>query len=491
MLKELMISVDELEIRAAVLENRTVVELHYERRDSPTTVGNVYLGATREVLAGMEAAFIDIGLDRNAFLYFGNHQGSSDHATTEGPVGAFRRGQHMLVQVTKESIRGKGARLTTQVSLPGRFLVYLPFGSRTLAYSKRLGPSEKERLGELFSSVYEGDRGFIFRTAADGVGQQELEREIQRLEQQGSRLQEQAERCRPPALIHCELPLDLRLMRDLFNHEFSRCFVDDPVRYDAGRAYLEEADPRMLGRLQLYADEMPLFKKYNIDEALREALHRKVWLRSGGFICIDQTEALTAVDVNTGKYVGARSLEETALRTNLEAAQEIARQLRLRDIGGIIVIDFIDQRLASSRDRVFETFQQTLACDRTRTQVVEISKLGLLEMTRKKVAESLLDRLHEECSSCGGRGSVISAETAAITVRRFLRRLCERTPAEALLVKINPRVLELLALESDSSFVEPKSRKPIYMMADPGIDPDYAELVRVGSAEEMARLAAF
>jgi ribonuclease E len=399
----------------AVLEGRTLVE-HYVSTptdDNTSIDGNIYLGRVQNVLPGMEAAFIDIGTPKNGVLYRGDvvHD-TSDVEGGERPriERVLRNGQSIIVQVTKNPIGHKGARLTQEVSLAGRFVVMVPGQPQTYGISKRLPDDERKRLRRVLDRLRPADAGLIVRTAAEGATEEELERDMLRLNAQWRQISDLAKRVKPGNLLYKEPPLAIRLIREEFTKEYRGVVIDHAELYEEVSGYVEAIAPELADRVEFYdpADEhLPVFEKFHVHEQLHKALDRKVWLPSGGSIIVERTEALTVIDVNTGKNVGASNLEETVYRNNLEAAEVIARELRLRDIGGIIVIDFIDMETRSNREAVEEAFRHALARDKTRTQVFPISELGLLEMTRKRVSEGLVEAFSSTCPHCNGRGFVI------------------------------------------------------------------------------------
>ena len=413
----------------AVLEGRTLIE-HYVSRpaDDATQIdGNIYLGRVQNVLPGMEAAFVDIGTPKNAVLYRGDlrydddevdRPAADDAKPTRGRLGGvardarieqlLRTGQNVICQVTKNPIGTKGARLTQEVSLPGRFVVLIP-ESDTYGISKRLGDDERRRLRKILDDIRPAGHGLIVRTAAEGATADELGRDVARLMRQWDHVQALAKSSRAPQLLYREPDLAVRVIREEFNRDYRGVVIDDARLYDQVKEYVTSITPDLADRVELVdpADEaLPLFERFRVHEQVHKALDRKVWLPSGGSIIIERTEALTVIDVNTGKNVGTSNLEETVFRNNLEAAEEISRQLRLRDIGGIIVIDFIDMEIMANRAEVIHTFREALARDKTRSQVFDISELGLVEMTRKRISEGLVESYSETCPTCGGRGIV-------------------------------------------------------------------------------------
>ena len=400
----------------AVLEGRSLIE-HYVSRpqdDTNQIDGNIYHGRVQNVLPGMEAAFVDIGTPKNAVLYRGDvRYDAEDVEGGSGPSQAriehlLRPGQSIVCQVTKNPIGTKGARLTQEVSLPGRFVVLVP-GSDTYGISKRLSDEERKRLRRILDEVRPAGHGLIVRTAAEGATAEELARDVARLLRQWEDIEARAKKTSAPALLYCEPDMAVRVIREEFNHDYRGVVIDDADLYRDVRDYVASISPEAADRVEYFdpaADPLPMFERYHVHEQLHRALDRKVWLPSGGSLIIERTEALTVIDVNTGKNVGTSNLEETVFRNNLEAAQEVARQLRLRDIGGIIVIDFIDMEILQNRVEVLRAFKDALARDKTRTQVFDISDLGLVEMTRKRVSEGLVEAFSLTCPTCVGRGIV-------------------------------------------------------------------------------------
>ena len=395
----------------AVLEGRSLVE-HYVSRPSDETTeihGNIYLGRVQNVLPGMEAAFVDIGTPKNAVLYRGDVQYDADdiEAKSEPRIEQLLQAkQKILCQVTKNPIAHKGARLTQEVSLPGRFVVLIP-NSSTIGISKRLPDNERRRLRNLLDKVRPSGHGLILRTAAENVTADEIERDVNRLVSQWNEIDRLANSVNAPALLYREPDMALRVIREEFNADYRGVVIDDEVLYEQVRDYVAAISPALADRIEYFdrdEEPLPLFERHHVHEQIHKALDRKVWLTSGGSLIIEHTEALTVIDVNTGKNVGSSNLEETVFRNNLEAADEIARQLRLRDIGGIIVIDFVDMERRENRDAVVRTFRDALARDKTRTQVFDISELGLVEMTRKRIGEGLLESISTVCPECEGRG---------------------------------------------------------------------------------------
>ncbi len=398
--------------QVAVLEDGVLVE-HYVTKASATAyAGNVYLGKVQNVLPSMEAAFVDIGKGRNAVLYAG--EVNWDAAGMEGKSrrieDALKAGQSVLTQVTKDPVGHKGARLTSQISLPGRFLVYVPEGSMT-GISRKLPDTERKRLKDILKEIVPDEAGVIIRTAAEGATEEELTRDVKRLRAQWEAIQQKAAKAPAPALLYGEPDLVIRVVRDIFNEDFNRLIVAGDEAWELVEEYVKHVSPDLVDRLSRPKAETDIFADLRIDEQLAKALDRKVWLPSGGSLVIDRTEAMTVVDVNTGKFIGkGGNLEETVTRNNLEAAEEIVRQLRLRDIGGMIVIDFIDMIIEANRDLVLRRLTECLGRDRTRHQVAEVTSLGLVQMTRKRVGQGLLEVFSEPCEVCKGRGLIVHLE---------------------------------------------------------------------------------
>ncbi|WP_217132556.1 Rne/Rng family ribonuclease [Leucobacter chinensis] len=399
-------------IQIGVLEDNVLVE-HYVARSSETSlIGNVYLGKVQNVLPSMEAAFVDIGRGRNAVLYSGEVDWSSfDGAQSARKIeNVLSPGDKVLVQVTKDPVGHKGARLTSQVSLPGRFLVYVPGGAMN-GISRKLPDTERARLKKILKEVLPDGAGVIVRTAAEGASEDHLTLDVQRLTKQWESIQERSKKDNAPSLLHSESDMLIKIVRDVFNEDFQKMIISGNDTYGVISRYLEQVAPELCERLEHYQEERDIFDRYRISEQISKALDRKVWLPSGGSLVIDRTEAMTVVDVNTGKFVGSGgNLEETVTKNNLEAAEEIVRQLRLRDIGGIIVVDFIDMVLESNRDLVLRRMVECLSRDRTKHQVAEVTSLGLVQMTRKKLGLGLLESFSEPCEICAGRGLIVHQE---------------------------------------------------------------------------------
>ena len=457
--KELLIDVNPYRTRTVLLENGVPVEFYIERREQERLVGNIYKGRVQNVLPGMFAAFIDINEKKNAFLYAGDIIPES--AIPEGEqieekltpamiCDIIRKGQDIMVQIEKEPVGNKGARASTHISLPGRTLVFMPTVD-VLGISKRItADSERKRLKEIINEVRPEGTGVIVRTAAQELDSEEIKQDLLNLIEEWHRIQNRYDRCSAPALIHKEDSLVFRTVRDIFKKDVRRLVVNDRAHYDLIRSLVPD---EFASRVELYEEPYDMFDAFGAEQAIDAALSRKVWLKSGAYIVIDQTEALTSIDVNTGKYVGNVSLERTIVETNKEAAVEIARQLRLRDIGGIIIIDFIDMEDKHDREAVINTLAEALRCDRTKSVVLGMTQLGLVEVTRKKLRSNISASLQCECPYCGGSGRVLSAETVALKVRKdlLMRIADDESPAEYA-VTAHPDVIRLLEEHSEEEY---------------------------------------
>ncbi len=396
----------------AVLEEEILVQHYVTRTGATSMVGNVYLGRVQNVLPGMEAAFVDIGRGRNGVLYAGEVNYRPEDL--EGPAPrieqVLKSGQGVMVQVTKDPMGGKGARLTAQISLPGRYLVFAPDQSLS-GISRRLPDEERKRLKSIMRKIKPEGHGVIVRTAAEGASEENLTRDLDRLVRQWNEIQKQAKKVKAPEVLYEEPELTVRVFRDLFtDEEYRELVTDSPRVHEKIMGYVRDVAPDLEPKVRLTQGKLPAFEEHRIVEQIHKALDRKVWLPSGGYLIIERTEAMTIVDVNTGKSVGKTNLEETVVNTNLEAAKEVARQLRLRDIGGIIVIDFIDMLLEKNKKQVEDTMKDALALDKTRSQVFEIGPLGLMQVTRKRVSGGLVESFSETCPTCEGRGILVNYE---------------------------------------------------------------------------------
>jgi ribonuclease G len=475
--KQILINVAPWETRVAVLEDTTLVDLHIERRAEVGIAGNIYKGRVLRVLPGMQAAFIDIGLAKAAFLHASDVAAAPlpPEVTREGDApelmdgGAERevppieerlqKGQEVLIQLAKEPIGTKGARVTAFLSLPGRYLVFMP-GTQHIGISRRIeDPAERDRLRTIVEAERPTEGGLIVRTACEGTTKREIHDDVRFLTRLWGRVQQQADATAAPALVHADLDVVLRTVRDLFTSDVERLSIDGADDHRRVVEFVTALMPRLASRVHLYEGLTPIFDQYGIETKIARALDRRVWLKSGGYLIFDQTESLTTVDVNTGRYVGRKDQEETILKTNLEAVRQVVQQLRLRNIGGIIVIDFIDMEKAAHRKKVFDALQDTVRGDRARTNVLRISELGLVQMTRKRTRESLLQLLTSACPHCGGSGRLRSIETVAYDALRSVQR--EAAPAAGVVrvtLRVHPEVAAFLR-EHESRSLEALERQ--------------------------------
>lgn len=492
MAKEIIATIEPLETRVAVLDEGQLVNLYIERGEP--LAGNIYKGRVANVLPGMEAAFVDIGLERNAFLHVGDIRSQRlageevEESFGKGAIAQrLRVGQEILVQVTKEPMGTKGARVTTYVALPAYYLVLMP----TVNYvgvSRRIEREpERKRLRALADRLRPEGMGVIVRTAAEGAEEQALSDDIQFLQQLWNRVQERSKSSRAPALVYQDLHLIRRVVRDLFTDDVQRFLVDSKDEFQRVQDLLGSFAPSLKPRVHLYRGETPVFEHTGVERDLEKALRRKVWLRSGGYIIIDRTEALTIIDVNTGKYVGKTDLASTILRTNLEAVDEIVRQITLRDIGGIILVDFIDMESEAHRKRVMAALAEAVKRDRSKVHIIDLTALGLVEITRKRVYQDLEEVMRTPCPYCEGRARVLSPETMALRVRRELRRLLRAAKGKAILVEINPEVREHLTKDGDGWLqqLEGQTGTRVRIRAREGM---HRERLRVVEAETMEGL---
>ena len=464
---QLLVNVTPPETRVALTEDGRVVEVFHERRHRQGFVGNIYKGRVHRVLPGMQAAFVAIGLDRDAFLYVEDAlprpiedapDEPGDDAPGRGVSGRagrpriddiLKEGQDVVVQVTKDPREGKGPRVTTNLSLPGRTLVYLPgLPEQEAGVSRRItGEEERERLRQILKG-FGGEGGFIARTAADGASASDFEADRRYLTELAARIARKAENASAPALLHRELDLALRIVRDAAAPDLDAIRVDDESTAGRIDEFLRAVAPGLAARVELYGKSEPIFETYGVEASIADALVNRMALPSGGSIVIHQTEALVAIDINTGRFVGKDALEETVFATNLEAVPEVARQIRLRDLGGLLVVDFIDMEQPEHRREVFERFEKELARDRSRTRVLQISDFGLVEITRQRSRGNLERVLTRSCPECGGGGRVPTDLTAALDLRReLLRGRAATTPGEAIRVRVHPTLAQLLTEE--------------------------------------------
>ena len=486
MSREIVINAAKHESRIAVLDEGQVVELWVERTRHRTIVGNIYKGRVTKVLPGMQSAFVDLGLERDAFLYvsdviedleeFDNADSTDDLTLDDVPQqraeasisDLLREGQEIVVQVSKDTIAGKGARITSHITLPGRFLVYMPTVNH-IGVSRRIeNEAERARLKEILDRIRPaGSGGFIVRTAGEEREEDEFRADLKYLTDLWEQIRRRAEKASAPTAMHHDLDLVLRTIRDVLSPEFKSVWVDSVDQYQRIVEFLDQIQPNLVSRVRLYRREEPIFEDFSIEAEIAKALKSKVWLKSGGYIVINQTEALVAIDVNTGKYVGKRNLEETVFKTNLEAAKEIVRQIRLRDLGGIIVLDFIDMEDLSNRARLFEALEAEIRKDRSKTKILQISEFGLIEMTRKRVRQSLERSLTQACPYCGGSGRIKSNTTIAFEIWRELMKLRDLHEGQDVIVRLNPVVYSSLNNANDPIFEEIERNLGIHLVFKP------------------------
>jgi len=495
MSSELIINVTSHETRVALMENGTLSELHIERESDKGIAGNLYKGRIQRVLPGMQAAFVDVGLARSAFLYV------DDVYTSSRATGSLRSvykdeqddlelavddtneplrpqsipieelisdGDEILVQIMKEPIRTKGARISSHISLPGRYLVYLP-GIDNIAISRRItDQAERERLEEIVKSIRPDTSGFIVRTASEGAQEEDLRMDMDFLIKLWDSIQIRNPSAAVPSMVHEDLSVSLRAIRDLYSNSIKKVIVDSQQTYQRIINFIETFTPQLKFSVELYDNPVPIFDALGIELEISRALNRNVWLKSGGYIVIEQTEALFVIDVNTGRYVGKGNQADTILKTNLEAVREIAYQIRLRNLGGIIIVDFIDMEKKADRQAVFNTLQEALTKDRARTNIGGISDLGLVQMTRKRVRENLRSQMCDPCPHCEGRGTIKSTQSIAYDILRAMRKEAGTHAEDKILVLAHPDVVSFLYDEERDYIdeIENRYRKKIVIRAD-------------------------
>jgi ribonuclease G len=525
--KRILVSVDAGETRVAVLEGKgsarqggnqrggrksaaekngdfRVGELYVERRGSRSIVGNIYKGVVDNVLPGMEAAFVDIGLERNGFLHVDEivmPDGQTVPRRGRGRGGGRRIDellkpkQEVLVQVVKDPLKTKGARLSMQLSIAGRYLVYMPLGAGVGA-SRRLPDAERERQRKQLQSLHKsagGKGGLIVRTAAQGARKADFQRDLDYLNKLYEVLERRAKDAKAPSMVFQEVDLSIRVLRDVLAKEFDGAVIDDPKQHHRVTSFFQRTAPELVKYVELYEGEEPLFERERVEDAFRSVLSRRVDLPSGGYMMIDYAEALTVIDINTGSFTGRGKggrLEDTITKVNVEAAEEVVRQLRLRDIGGIIVIDFIDMARSRNRDQVLKTLKKALDADKTKSYVMEVSPLGLVEMTRQNVTDGVREILTRICPTCEGEGVVPSEETMAIEVLRRLRKLAKEEREEAFLIRVNPRVAsELVADDSGLAELEEARGKHFHFEGGEALPIETYEVVEAGLRSEIEKRA--
>ena len=511
MQNEIIINAEIGETRVALLEKGTFAELHIERERSTSVVGNVVKGRVMRVLPGMQAAFVDIGLEKAAFLYVGDYfESTLETGESEGEPGSrksggrggrngrgrgsrsappridtvLHEGKEIVVQIAKEPIGTKGARITSSISIPGRHLVLTPW-SRRVGVSRRIGSDkERRRLREIVEGFRPKNLGFIIRTAGDGVREADLQADIRYLATVWAAIQKRHEEQPAPAILYSEHDLPLRIVRDLAGNETKRIVTDDKAVYESIKGFVDRFVAEPQPSIEHYEDPLPIFERFDLESQIHANLERKVWLKSGGSLVIDKSEALTAIDVNTGRFVGKRDLEETVFKTNLEAVAEVVHQLRFRNLGGLIIIDLIDMDIASNREKVYRALGEALRADKARTNILKISELGLVEMTRKRTRENLVQTLCEPCSYCEGRSYVLSPESVAFRVLREIRKHMPRLRGRKIAVSVNSHVAEQLLSHGKAALSELSEEigHPIEVRAKPGLHQEQFDLTTLEAA---------
>ncbi|MBU8921504.1 MAG: Rne/Rng family ribonuclease [Bacteroidales bacterium] len=469
MKKEIVINFTQREIRIAILEDNELVEFLIEREESRRTVGGIYSGRINAVIPGIQAAFVDIGQERAAFLHVSDVATGAldpdlvDDVDFEVPSGRKRRdfppiqnllkkGQEIVVQIKKEAISTKGPRVSSQISLPGRYAVLMP-NLDHIGISKKIdNRKERNRLRSIIRKHRPKGSAVIVRTAGSGVEEKQIKDDLKHLEKRWKEIERKIERATPPALIHEDVDITVFALRDLFTEDVNQITIDNKSEYERLSSYLKSFAPHLASRVKLYTDKVPLFDYYEIEAEIEKTLESKIWVRKGGYIVIEHTEALVSIDVNTGRFTGKRNQEETILETNLIAAREIARQLRLRDIGGIIVIDFIDMEREENRRKVYNEFRNAMRKDRSRARVSQISDLGLIEVSRKRVRPSLLHYYSDECPYCVGSGKILSIESMAMKIEQWIRRIGVPGKIRGMQFRVNP-ILGIYMREERDEFI--------------------------------------
>ena len=503
---EIYVNVTDHETRIAVMEQGKLVELLVERPEKERIVGNIYKGKVTAVLPGISAAFVDIGLEKAGFLHFSDtsdYQGEKnllfdmdyvDEETLDTPRVITRRrssvitdfikkGQEILVQVIKEPIANKGPRLTTQISLPGRYVVMVPGGKHTGISKKISNTTEKKRLRKIVSEFKPPNFGIIIRTVAEGRDQKDFKADMNMLTRLWNKMKKKVEETKAPGLVHKELEITGGIIRDLLGPDVSRVVIDDKREYSLIVKYLKVLDPHLVENVELYKEPVPLFDKMGVEHEIEKMLDRRVWLKGGANIVIDQTEALVAIDVNTGRFSGKSRAEDAIYRTNLEAAREIARQIRLRDIGGIIIVDFIDMGDRENRRKVYDEFKNALSRDRSENYISSISDLGLVEMTRERIRPSFMHTFSDSCPVCGGVGRVLSRESMAVKIERWFRRSSLGWKGRHYQLVANPEVGELLLVGSPTRLrqLEKNCKIKIDLIVDTSLHPEQYKVIDVSS----------
>ncbi len=486
------------EKRAAILLNNRLDDIFFEQDTYEQIAGNIYRGRVRDVLPGMQAAFVDIGSEKNAFLHINDlypvldeNQEKRWQENNLGIQHVLQPGRELLIQVIKESIGSKGPKVTCKVTLPGRYFVLMPYDKRISISRKITDNNERERLKKIANELTGGKYGVIIRTIASGKSRTELQFDLDYLFHLWEEIIKDYENCKATSLIYRHVGLIRQVIRDYLSTDIDKLVVDSRSEYDNIIRLLDRVAPHLKNRVHLYNQEKPIFLTYGIEKELVKVLNRKVWLDSGGYIIIDKSEALVAIDINTGKYTGKKDLQETVFKTNLEAAIEIARQIRLRDIGGIIIIDFIDMTVKEHQEKVLETFSRELARDKTKTALLGLTRLGLVEMTRKKVREGFGELLQKECPYCQGSGMVLSEGTMALRVIREINELKVNEDFAAIFLELHPRVAAVLIGSGGEKLdeLEEGLDLDIYISGNDELHIEDYHIINKGSKEEMAKLA--
>lgn len=475
MYKELIVNVIENETRVALIEDGNIVELFIERGDEENITGNIYKGTIQRVLPGMQAAFVDIGLKQAAFLYVDDvikkqnlevdeppensisiqekEEFAPDNTTRNIPIEQLlREGQQIMVQIVKAPIGTKGARVSTYISIPGRYLVLMPNVDH-IGISKRIDVEEERfRLKDTLNSIRKVKYGYIFRTASEGIDEEQLKTEIDLLVNSWENIKRRYRQYNAPYTLHRDLKVTFRAIRDLITHEANKLIIDSSIGYESIKSFLRKIMPELKVKVELYEGQEPIYDYFNIEGDISRALKKKVWLKSGGYIVIEHTEALTSIDVNTGRYVGKQNFEETIFKTNLEAIKEIAYQIRLRNIGGIIILDFIDMEKEENKVRIFEELKEIFKNDKSKTNILPMSEIGLIQMTRKRVRKSLNKILCENCPNCNGDGFVLSKKTVIQKIYREIHRHCRDMAGSEFIIRVNPEMADYI-LKEESNIV--------------------------------------
>jgi ribonuclease G len=494
MANELIINVRPQETRVALLEDRGLAELYIERTKDRGIVGNIYKGKVVKVLPGMQAAFVDIGLEKAAFLYVTDVYGGMEDYEEMGFQGEelstyfnpssqiedlLSEGQEVLVQVSKEPLGTKGTRITSHVTLPGRYLVFMPTFDHVGVSRRIRDEKERRRLREVVQAMKPAPGGFIVRTASEGAEPEEIRNDREFLLHLWNNIQKKKESSAVPSLIHSDLTMVLRVIRDILSPQVNRIIIDSRDEYENIVSFINTYMPKQKYEITLYENKEPIFDAYGVEMEIDKILGRKVWLKSGGYIVIDMAEALVAIDVNTGRYVGKRNLADTILKTNLEAAKEIAYQLRLRNIGGIIIIDFIDMDREGDREKVYQALEDAIKKDRQKTTIFKISELGLVEMTRKRTRENISRVLGEPCSYCDGAGLIKSKTTVCYDILREIERTSSELGGRNIMAEVNPEVAGLLYEDERAGVeeLERKLRKKIVIKGRPGFHQEQFTII--------------